>query len=665
MTSTLYGQIGPFTIERPLGHGGMASVFLARDTRNDQLVALKVVHVTSDEDAQEVLQSEQRGADLQQRFSSISRFVPKIYESGFASHYFYIAMEYIDGEDLSEAIRRGPLPWKRAVAITSQLCEFLEDADRFETVASSRRVLLHNDLKPSNIRLVPGDVVKVLDFGAAKSLSLSRKVTRNDFGSTAYLSPECLESGDRDLHSDAWALGVLLYEMIRGCQPYRADDTRRLEQLIRSKRPPETIGGDCPEALSAVVAKLLAPEPSDRYKSPAGIRADLARTGAGEPTEALLEGWPARVHDEPPTRRTRREMEVPGVSPGHSEQDEPPTRRTKQPIPVIAGAAKATPYVATEGPASAKVASEPAVRPRRRFRRMLRNALIFLVIATALNESCVISRADRLAHTVPLMDLGGLADLWPKYESIRESSFLGGNEGTDRLRTALASQTMVLADRVMANYRTPLPTVRENQWKAAREALARAVAVEPGDMSLRAALRYCDGHLLRINGEAHKARGQTDSARRDFTDAIVAFREAAAVRSDWPDPFLGLARTFIYGLEDVDRGADALKQAEKLGHHPGDRETTQLADGYRARAESLSRTAQTLKGMPQERDYLSRASDAFREALTRYGTVAGYGNAAQSLRETQKRLDRVEQRLAELSKLETGISDVAGGSVWD
>ena len=655
MSSTLYGQIGPFKIERPIGHGGMASVFLARDTRNAALVALKVVHVASDEEAQEVLQSEQRGADLQQRFSAMSRFVPKVYESGFASDCFYIAMEYIEGEDLSQAIHRGPLPWKRAVAITSQLCEFLEEADRFETVAASRRVLLHNDLKPRNIRLVPGDGVKVLDFGAAKSLSLSRKVTRNDFGSTAYLSPECLESGDRDLHSDAWALGVLLYEMIRGRQPFRADDTRRLEQLIRSKRPPETIGGDCPEGLEAVISKLLAPEPSDRYKTPADIRADLARAEAGEPTEALLEGWPARLHDEPPTRRTRREEDEQPTKRTRQEQDEPPTRRTNPPIavsppPDVAGAAEATPYA----PAAA---SEPPVRPRGRFRRMVRNALVVLVIVIALNQSCVTSRAGRLADTVPLQDFAGLAAIWPKYESIRDSSILG-DSGTSRLRAALASQTMVLADRVMANYRTPLPTVRENQWKAAREALARAVAVAPFDTTLRAALRYCDGHLLRINGEAHKARGKTESAQRDFTDAIVAFREAAATRSNWPDPFLGLARTFIYGLEDVDRGADALKQAEKLGHHPGEREITQLADGYRARAESLFRTAQTLKGMAQERDYLTRASDAFREALTRYGTVAGYGNAAQSLRDTQKRLDRVEERLAELSKIE-------GGWPWD
>ncbi len=159
------------------------------------------MHLGTDQEAREILESEQRGAELQQRFSALSRFVPKVYDSGFADDHFYIAMEYIAGEDLSQAIHRGRMPWQRAVTITMQLCEFLEDADRFEADATSRRVLLHNDLKPRNIRLTEGDAIKVLDFGAAKALSLSRKVTRNDFGSTAYLSPECLESGDRDVHT--------------------------------------------------------------------------------------------------------------------------------------------------------------------------------------------------------------------------------------------------------------------------------------------------------------------------------------------------------------------------------------------------------------------------------------------------------------------------------
>jgi predicted trehalose synthase len=149
---------------------------------------------------------------------------------------------------------------------------------------------------------------------------------------------------------------------------------------------------------------------------------------------------------------------------------------------------------------------------------------------------------------------------------------------------------------------------------------------------------------------ASKSRDQLAAAQQEFTEAVVAFREAATLRNDWPDPFLGLARTFIYGLEDVDRGADALQQAEKRGHAPSERETTQLADGYRARGETMSRTARTLAGMPQEREYLSRAADAFREALTKYSTVPGFGNAAVSIRDTQRLLDRVQDRLDEVSK---------------
>ena len=80
----------------------------------------------------------------------------------------------------------------------------------------------------------------MLDFGIAKALSLSRKVTRNDFGTRPYLSPERLEGdGDVNEFADLWAVGVMLYEMIRGARPFDAPDTRRLERIIRSRRPPQ------------------------------------------------------------------------------------------------------------------------------------------------------------------------------------------------------------------------------------------------------------------------------------------------------------------------------------------------------------------------------------------------------------------------------------------
>ena len=195
-----------------------------------------------------------------------------------------------------------------------------------------------------------------------------------------------------------------------------------------------------------------------------------------------------------------------------------------------------------------------------------------------------------------------------------------------------------------------MPTVRETQWKMARDALARAASVTPATRRMRALLRYCEGHLHRINGEARKARRQTAEAQHEFTDAVTAFREAAELRPNWPDPFLGLMRTFIYGLEDVDRGADALQQAQRLGYTPGDRETVQLADGYLARGDTFARTARTLAGLAQEQEYLTRAAEAYRQAIERFSKVLGMGDAARSLRQAQRGLKQVEQRLANLSE---------------
>ncbi|HZB26891.1 MAG TPA: hypothetical protein VE379_12190, partial [Vicinamibacterales bacterium] len=255
--------------------------------------------------------------------------------------------------------------------------------------------------------------------------------------------------------------------------------------------------------------------------------------------------------------------------------------------------------------------------------------------------------AGRAAATAMTRDLGDIDELWSEYDRLARRSYLGIAVGG--LEHALKARTQELADRVIHNYRTPEPSVREAQWQAARNALRRAVRADPGNQRARAALRYCDGHLHRINGEARKARRQLVTARQELTDAVTAFREAAELRPDWPDPFLGLMRTFIYGLEDIDRGADALRQAQQLGFTAGPRETTQLADGYRARGEALMRTAGTLAGMPQETEYLQRAAESLREALTLYGRVPGSSSVALSLRRTQLTLQRTEGRLLELT----------------
>ena len=640
MTTAVFQHIGPFEVLREIGRGGMATVFLALDSRTRMQVALKLVAVGNDRESRDVLEAEQRGARLHEQFSKVCHQVPAVYEYGTEGQYFYIAMEYVEGQNLSEVIARGPLLPDRAVALAIELCRVLEAAHSFETTIDERRScsLIHGDLKPRNVRLTDEGKVKVLDFGIAKALSLSRRVTRNDFGSMPYLSPERLESdGDVDAHADCWAVGVLLYEMLSGDQPFRAADTRQLEKRIVSRQPPSSLTARCPVRLQAIVAKLLAPQLSERYAEARAIREDLERFRTGQTTEAEREGWPDRALSEA-TRRTR------------TLADEPPTRPTTK--PPVERPAIPPPLVTSVRPQRA--------RPGRKWfslRRALLTGLVFVMFATVANEMSVASDARRLRGVVGTRELDGLDEIWTARDRLAERSSLGLAVG--RLDRALKLRTKVLTDRVISRYLAGGAVVWEPEWTSARRALVRAAALDAGDKYLGASLRYCEGHLNRINGEARKARRETEAARLHLSHAVAAFREAAELRPDWPDPFLGLARTFIDGLEDVDRGADALKQAQRRGYKPGEREILQLAHGFRRRAESNARTARRLNGLPQEQEYLSRAAEAYQQALALYKALEAPDVAA-SIRLAQNGLSRVTTRLellADTTTIEVPISN--------
>jgi hypothetical protein len=249
-------------------------------------------------------------------------------------------------------------------------------------------------------------------------------------------------------------------------------------------------------------------------------------------------------------------------------------------------------------------------------------------------------------------------DMWAQYDELAPRSHL--RFGVENLERTLASRVETLSDQVIANYRSTLPTVRERQWRTAAENLRRAVVLAPRDRSLRASLRYCEGHLHRIDGEAEKVRHRTTAANQHFADAVSAFRESAELHRDWPDPFLGLARVFIYGLDDIDRGADAIKQAQKLGYTTGDRETVQLADGYRVRGETLWQTAREYLGMPQEPEYLQRSTDAYKQAQELYERIPGFPGVANSLRRTRRALEQIDDRVAQRA----AVRDEDSTTVW-
>src|SRR5262249_20342290 len=158
-----------------------------------------------------------------------------------------------------ERMRREPLVPVRAAEIALAVCRTLANAHKLEVTIEGKNYhgIVHGDIKPKNIRLMPDGRVRVLDFGIAKALSLSRRLTRNEFGSVPYASPERLDTGDVNAHSDLWSLGVMLYEMTVGTQPYQAESTERLERMIRSRIPPPAAPDPCPEPLRRILTKAL------------------------------------------------------------------------------------------------------------------------------------------------------------------------------------------------------------------------------------------------------------------------------------------------------------------------------------------------------------------------------------------------------------------------
>ena len=671
-------HVGAYEIQHQIGSGGMAPVFLATDTRTGRQVALKLLFIDNDHEGQQILEMERGGATLQEQFGQSCRYVPAVYEHGVEGPYFFIAMEYLAGRNLSEFIGAGALTADRALKIGIQLCEFLEAADSFTGTLDGRTVhsFLHGDLKPRNIRILENDEIKVFDFGIAKALSLSRKVTRNDFGSSAYMSPERIESGNIDAQAEFWAVGVLLYEMVSGVQPFRALDTARLERRIRERRPPAALNADCPPGLQAIIARLLAGAVDDRYRSAKEIREELQRCADGQQTIAEREGWPLRTHDEPATRRTHR-PEAESSKPDSEEatrrtlRERPASTSVQAPAVAQAAAPAAVDAQNLQGGVAAGAATGvgqglqalPRKTWRSRGRRLVKMVLILIVLSIIAKEIRINIAATALAGVVGSQDLTAINQTWTQYEALVEGSLQMGGRPLER---ALLARTTALADDVMAKYRDQNVIVWESQWQQAREALNHAWRRNRSNRSRQAALRYCEGQLHRIDGEARvaelraaadkgdsrKAAEKGPAAQRELAAAVTAFREAAELRQNWPDPFLGLMRAFV-AQEDIERAADALAQAQSYGYAADRRDWFYLAEGYVVRGAKYAAV--------KELDSLTRAADAYTRAIDLYGKASGYRNSAQRLRDAQRQKQVIDADIAILSLSEpvSGESDRA------
>src|SRR5262245_44941687 len=282
-------KLGPYQIQVALGAGGMGEVYKARDTRLNRTVAIKVLPRYLSE-----------RADLRQRFEREARAIaglnhPNIcalHDIGREEGIDCLVMEYVDGQTLSQCLRKGPLPTAQLLRTAVEIATALDQAHR--------QGVIHRDLKPGNIMLTKTGA-KLLDFGLAKrqapvlrtgatSVEVALRATAGlatqseslteegmILGTLEYMAPEQVEGKETDTRTDIFALGVVIYEMATGRKAFEGDSKASLTAAILTAEPPPItkIQPLTPAALDRVVKRCLAKHPEDRWQTARDLASEL------------------------------------------------------------------------------------------------------------------------------------------------------------------------------------------------------------------------------------------------------------------------------------------------------------------------------------------------------------------------------------------------------
>jgi len=268
-------MVGNYHIERQLGAGGMGEVYLATDTKLKRLVALKILPAAFvlDDERIKRFEREARAVSVLNHPNIVT-----IYDFGQADGINYIATEYIEGTTLRELIG-GDLKLKDTLQIVAQCCEAL--------AAAHKENIIHRDIKPENIMVRPDGYVKILDFGLAKLTDLSPPTFENlaqtakgvIIGTPAYMSPEQVADERVDHRTDLWSIGVVLYELITGKNPFKRGNRQTTFQAILSEDapPPSFFNEEVSAELDSILLKALEKDPDLSYQTASDLRADLKR----------------------------------------------------------------------------------------------------------------------------------------------------------------------------------------------------------------------------------------------------------------------------------------------------------------------------------------------------------------------------------------------------
>ncbi len=278
-------RLGDYEILGVLGAGGMGKVYKVRNTISDRIEAMKIL-----------LPNLAGQKDLADRFLREIKLLASLNHPNIAAlrtaltldNQLVMIMEFVDGVTLSSRLQKGPIPPGEAVKYIDQVLDALSYAHK--------QNIIHRDIKPANMMITPQGVVKLMDFGIARS-STDRSITMTGttLGSLNYMPPEQVKGEPADVRSDLYSLGVSLYEMVTGQLPFAADSNYALmaAHLQEPPKPPIVLRPGIPQPLNQIILMALAKEPAQRFQSANAFRAALKSVPIqGVPTQPDISARP-------------------------------------------------------------------------------------------------------------------------------------------------------------------------------------------------------------------------------------------------------------------------------------------------------------------------------------------------------------------------------------
>ena len=258
-------KLGRYPVVGPLGRGGMGVVYLARDLRLDRPVAIKLLpsYLTGDLAAVSRLAAEARAASALDHPNIAT--VHEIAETDDGRP--FIVMAYYEGETLRERLGRGPMELGEVLEVGAQLAEGL--------AAAHRAGIVHRDIKPENLILTRDGIIKILDFGIAKSAAGDLVTGGLMRGTAAYMSPEQSRGDPVDHRTDIWSAGVVLYELLAGVRPFVGDGEALVQTIRHDPAPALPARTGLPPAMGAIIARCLEKKADARFSSARELAGEL------------------------------------------------------------------------------------------------------------------------------------------------------------------------------------------------------------------------------------------------------------------------------------------------------------------------------------------------------------------------------------------------------